>query len=81
MTDNGIQFTNLKCHKHAFQHIFDRVCEENSIEHRLTKISHPCTNGQVEHMNKTLKNATVKKYYYKSHQQLKEHLYDFVILC
>ncbi|WP_458695328.1 IS3 family transposase, partial [Wolbachia endosymbiont of Pentalonia nigronervosa] len=27
----------------------------------------------------TLKNATVKKYYYKSHQQLKEHLYSFVM--
>jgi|GEM_PF-2991042 len=25
---------------------------------------------------KALKNATVKKYYCKSHQQLKEHLYD-----
>ncbi|OJH30487.1 hypothetical protein Wxf_02985 [Armadillidium vulgare] len=31
-------------------------------------------------MNKTLKNATVKKYYYRSHQQLKEHLYAFVII-
>ncbi|WCR57753.1 MAG: hypothetical protein PG980_000225 [Wolbachia endosymbiont of Ctenocephalides felis wCfeJ] len=30
-------------------------------------------------MNKTLKNATVKKYYYRSHQQLKDHLYDFVM--
>jgi len=39
-------------------------------------MSHPWTNGQVERMNKTLKNATVKKYYYRLHQQLKEHLYD-----
>ncbi|GFR01614.1 transposase, degenerate [Trichonephila clavata] len=79
LTDNGIQFTNQERHKHAFQHIFDRVCEEHYIEHRLTKISHPWTNGQVERMNRTLKDATVKKYYYKSHQQLKEHLYSFVI--
>ncbi len=61
LTDNGIQFTNQKRHKYAFQHIFDRACEENDIEHRLTKVSHPWTNGQVECMNKTLKNATVKK--------------------
>ncbi len=40
LTDNGIQFTNQKRHKYAFQHIFDRVCEENNIEHRLTKVSH-----------------------------------------
>lgn len=79
LTDNGIQFTNQKRHKYAFKHIFDRVCEENSIEHRLTKVSHTWTNGQVERMNKTLKEATVKKYYYKSHQQLKEHLYNFVM--
>ncbi|GFY79997.1 transposase, putative [Trichonephila inaurata madagascariensis] len=79
LTDNGIQFTNQKRHKYAFKHIFDRVCTDNSIEHRLTKVSHPWTNGQVERMNKTLKNATVKKYYYQSHQQLKEHLYDFVM--
>ncbi len=79
LTDNGIQFTSQKRHKYAFQHIFDRVCEENVIEHRLTKVSHPWTNGQVERMNKTLKDATVKKYYYQSHQQLKEHLYNFVM--
>ncbi|WP_338482717.1 IS481-like element ISWpi4 family transposase [Wolbachia endosymbiont (group A) of Ophion costatus] len=79
LTDNSVQFTNQKRHKYAFQHIFDRACEENDIEHRLTKVSHPWTNGQVERMNKTLKNATVKKYYYQSHQQLKEHLYDFVM--
>lgn len=79
LTDNGIQFTNQERHKYAFQHIFDRVCEENGIEHRLTKVNHPCTNRQVERMNRTLKNATVKKYYYKSHQQLKDHLYNFVM--
>ncbi len=79
LTDNGIQFTNQKRHKYAFKHIFDRVCTDNGIEHCLTKVSHPWTNGQVERMNKTLKDATVKKYYYQSHQQLKEHLYNFVI--
>jgi hypothetical protein len=27
--------------KYAFHHIFDRVCGETDIEHRLTKIKHP----------------------------------------
>jgi hypothetical protein len=36
LTDNGIQFTNRACDRHAFEHIFDRVCNENDIEHRLT---------------------------------------------
>ena len=49
-SDNGggIQFTNHKRHIYAFEHIFDRVCYEHQIEHRLTKIKHPWTNGQVE---------------------------------
>lgn len=78
LTDNGIQFTNHEHHKHAFTHIFDRVCSENQIEHRLTKINHPWTNGQVERMNRTLKEATVHRYYYDNHAQLKDHLYTFV---
>ncbi len=35
-------------HNYAFKHIFDHVYEENNIEHRLTKVSHQSTNGQVE---------------------------------
>lgn len=78
LTDNGIQFTNRKVDKHAWMHIFDRICHENQIDHRLTKVSHPWTNGQVERMNRTLKEATVKRYYYNTHNQLKQHLYAFV---
>ncbi len=31
LTDNGIQFTNRKTDKHAWMHVFDRVCVENNI--------------------------------------------------
>ena len=55
LTDNGIQLTNRKKDNTAFEHIFDRVCRENGIEHRLTKIRHPWTNGQLERMNRTIK--------------------------
>jgi transposase-like protein len=41
LTDNGIQFTNRALDSHAFAHIFNRVCRENGIEHRLTKVRHP----------------------------------------
>jgi IS30 family transposase len=41
LTDNGIQFTNCAQDAHAFAHIFDHVCSENWIEHRLTKVRHP----------------------------------------
>jgi transposase InsO family protein len=79
LTDNGIQFTNQDRQKYAFRHTFDRVCDEHEIEHRLTKINHPWTNGQVERMNRTLKEATVKRYYYQSHDQLKQHMQTFLM--
>jgi transposase InsO family protein len=78
LTDNGIQFTNRKQDRYAFEHIFDRLCRENGIEHRLTKVTHPWTNGQVERMNRTLKEATVKRFHYDSHVQLRNHLNDFI---
>ncbi len=37
LTDNGIQFANRTTDIYAFIHIFDRVCDENNIEHRQTK--------------------------------------------
>ena len=41
LTDNGIQFTARKQDIWDSTHIFDRVCEEHGIEHRLTKVNHP----------------------------------------
>ena len=60
------------------EHIFSRVCREHGIEHRLTKVKHPWTNGQVERMNRTIKDATVKRFHYDSHDQLRSHLQDFL---
>ena len=34
-------------------------------------------NGQVERMNRTIKDATVKRYHYDSHEQLSVHLQLF----
>lgn len=36
------------------------------------------TNGQVERMNRTIKEATVKHYHYDSHTQLTAHLRDSI---
>jgi transposase InsO family protein len=64
LTDNGIQFADLPKNRSGPTarlrgHPFDRVCAEHGIEHRLTKPNHPWTNGQVERMNRTIKDATV----------------------
>jgi transposase InsO family protein len=92
LTDNGTQFTDLSCFRKEVPreeapqnpdgiyrvHAFDYACDQNDIDHRLTQPAHPWTNGQVERMNRTLKEATVKRYYYENHQQLREHLFNFL---
>jgi len=83
LTDNGIQFTFPPRYADGptaryMTHMFDMRCRENGVEHRLTKIKHPWTNGQVERMNRTIKEATVKRYHYDCHRQLETHLRDFI---
>ncbi len=81
LTDNGIQFCEQPRNRNtAYSRPmrFDMICAANGIEHRLTKPNHPWTNGQVERMNRTIKEATVKRYYYDSHDQLRTHLSDFL---
>jgi len=60
------------------RHAFDLACERRGIEHRTTKPAHPWTNGQVERMNRTLKDATVRRYHYGSHDELRRHLQLFL---
>lgn len=83
LTDNGVQFRLPPRYAEGptarfVTHMFGMRCQENGIEHRFTKINHPWTNGQVERMNRTIKEATVQRYHYDSHTQLKRHLNDFV---
>ncbi len=53
---------------------FARICRAFGVEHRLTKPADPWTNGQVERMNRTIKDATVQRYHYQTTAQLNEHL-------
>lgn len=76
LANNGVQF----CYPPRYRdeptarfvgHLFNRICAENGIEHRLTKPNHPWSdedqktvqmtvfprNGQVERMNRTIKAA------------------------
>ena len=69
LTDNGVAFTEQPRYRNGATnrfggHIFDRVCHEHGIKHRLTKAYHPWTNGQVERMNRTIKDATIKAFHY-----------------
>jgi len=84
LTDNGAQFCIQPRYRNGataryIRHMFDLRCDRFGIEHRLTLPKHPWTNGQVERMNRTIKEATVKRYHYQSHEQLKTHLQTFLM--
>ena len=55
LTDNGKVFTG-RFHKPgvAVEVLFDRICRENGITHRLTKIHSPTTTGKIERLHQTL---------------------------
>jgi transposase InsO family protein len=83
LTDNGIQFADLPKNRQGptarlRRHPFARLCLDYGIEHRLTKPNHPWTNGQVERMNRTIKEATCKRYHYQNHASLRDHLAAFL---
>ena len=92
LTDNGTHFTTpgnvcsaAKDIRDAIAagelfraHSFELACAQADIDHRLTKPRHPWTDGQVERMNRTLKEATVRSFHYETHDQLREHLAAFV---
>ncbi len=71
---------------------FDIIYEANGIVHRLTKPNYPWSHedqksvqwtdfpsgGQVKRMNRTIKDTTDKRFHYKTHDQLRTHLADFL---
>jgi transposase InsO family protein len=92
LTDNGTHFTDpggeswsvteikdmIERKQPFWAHAFEVACARNDIDHRLTKPKHPWTNGQVERMNRTIKDATVKRFHHETHNELRSHLSDFV---
>lgn len=49
-------------------HAFEYACAQNN-DHGLTK---------PKRMNRTIKDATVKRFYYETHDHLRPHMADFV---
>src|SRR3546814_5293068 len=75
LTDNGTHFTtpanvcsaaaNIRdaiANGERFRaHAFALACVKARIDHRLTNPNHPCTNGQVERMHRTIQHATLRR--------------------
>jgi hypothetical protein len=54
LTDNGKVFTG-RYGPHPTEVMFDRICRENGISHRLTAIRSPTTTGKIERFHQSLR--------------------------
>jgi transposase InsO family protein len=54
LSDNGKVFTGKRAPKPAIV-LFDRICLNNGIKHRLTAPFHPTTTGKVERLHRTMR--------------------------
>jgi len=81
LTDNGAEFTDRftnRKNKASGNHEFDMACIESHIDHRLTAPATPKTNGMVERVNGTIKDATIKVLTYENEAELIADLDKFL---
>ena len=89
LTDNGLErsplrFTNKlimskKGNLCVKDSLLDIKCNNNGIDHRLTKPATPKTNGMVERANGTIKNGTILKNEYNDSAEMSKDLMDFLV--
>jgi len=72
-TDNGTEYKG-DSKKHAFM----KLCQENKIEQRFTKVKNPRTNGKAERVIRTLLDMWYRKTEFKSRTHRKQELIRFV---
>jgi hypothetical protein len=56
---------------------FELICKANGTKHRLIKPNQPWITRQADRMNRTIKEATVKRFHYDSHDHVRTDLADF----
>ena len=81
LTDNGKEFTNKVFGNNATNktHEFDELCLSLGIEHRLTKVRRPQTNGMVERFNGRIADI-LRTHHFQSGKELEHTLLRYVDL-
>jgi transposase InsO family protein len=77
LTDNGKVFTARFGHRTA-ETLFDRICRENGITHRLTAVRSPTTTGKIERFHKTLRRELFAKHSFATIEEAQQALDAFV---
>lgn len=71
-SDNGTEYRGTK------DHAFMKLCSENNIEQRFTRVKTPRTNGKAERVIRTLMDMWHRKTHFKSRAHRKTELVRFV---
>ena len=81
LTDNGKEFTNKVFGYNATNktHEFDELCLSLGIEHRLTKVRRPQTNGMVERFNGRIADI-LRTHHFQSGKELEHTIMRYVDL-
>ena len=81
LTDNGKEFTNKVLGNNATNktHEFDDLCLSLGIEHRLTRVRRPQTNGMVERFNGRIADI-LRTHHFQSGKELEHTLLRYVNL-
>lgn len=72
-SDNGTEYKGNQEY-----HAFMKLCQENKIEQRFTKVKHPYTNGKAERVIRTIMDMWHNKTEFKSRQHRKIELIRFI---
>ena len=54
LTDNGKVFTG-RFNRQPSEVLFDRICRQNGVAHKLTGVRSPTTTGKIERFHRTLR--------------------------
>ena len=92
LTDNGGEFTdrfavnsklkkelNIESTKPTGKHLFDKICKEHNIEHRLTKPNHPQTNGMIERFNGRIAKALKEYKLFRGEFKIQQEMFNFIL--
>ncbi|MEJ5211145.1 MAG: integrase core domain-containing protein, partial [Burkholderiales bacterium] len=83
LTDNGKEFTDRFVttgeRTPSGQHVFDELCAALGIEHRLTRVRRPQTNGMVERFNGRIEEV-LRSHHFISGEDLKQTLLRYAWL-
>ncbi len=77
LTDNGKVFTN-KYGRNQTEVLFDKICRENGISHRLTMPFSPTTTGKIERFHRSLRQEFLTGKIFDSIDEAQHQLNDWV---